>query len=178
MMTLEEVIKEEWFWAAAAAMFTLAGLVGGGVSWGVATYLKRRERPEPDWVHSMHADGYKNSRTGVPDGIQVNGRIVNAGDGTAFNFHMIGRNCTTGIPHNKSDVNNRMGVMRTGDSVDFWVSIDLDKWDAATLQLVWTNPPTRLKRTETVEIRLIEHCNHPTIMGFNEETGQYDEVPI
>lgn len=47
---LLNLVKEEWLWAAVAAISALAAIIGALLSWITAAVIKRRERPEADWA--------------------------------------------------------------------------------------------------------------------------------
>ncbi|MDN4611936.1 hypothetical protein [Arthrobacter burdickii] len=126
----------------------------------------------------MTATASENSRYGLPDSAIVSGRIANAGDGLAFNCHLVGASCEVEIGRQDSDVHNRVGLMRSGDSAQFSASCDLEDWDRAVIELVWTEPPTRLNRTKNLSLQVAEHCERPTVRVFNTRTGHYDERTI
>lgn len=174
----DSIFTEEWFWAAIAALVAVAGVVGGLVSWGVATWLKHRERPEPEWVATASAYASVGSKYGNPDLIHVRGRLVNAGDGHAFNVALTGVDCRPFINPEDVDVDQRRGFLATGDRVRFTAEADLDKWDSARVLVTWIDPPTRLKKRRTHEIRLCELTERPTYTVTDPDSGVVTEVAV
>lgn len=147
-MRLEEVLTEEWFWAAAAALFTLAGLVGGMVAWIVGSIVRHRGRPEPEWSAGWSLRGNSLDSEGS---VLLDVTLSNVGDGVAYSVSLHPKLCilkesTTGRE------NPSIAVMRPGDSIDLTSRISLDVWRQASIKVKWGVPPTRLGKTLTHDI--------------------------
>lgn len=158
-MALEEVLTQEWLWAAIGAMVTVAGTAGGVISWMIAAWIRRRDKPEPEWVFQVTKSQARNVGGIVPeaDAIQIRGLILNAGDGTVFGVQLRGSECEAAIDHKSTGGNQIVGVIRPGETIDFSCSMALIQWETAAMTLEWTEAPTRLKRgnSKTIEAKKI-----------------------
>lgn len=161
-MTIEEVFAQEWLWAAIAAMVAVAGAAGGVISWLIAVWIRHRDRPEPEWVVQV-ATNRGRAVGGAPerDAIQISGHIINAGDGTAYNVHLAGLDCTAELELKQPSGKQLVGVMHPGHSVPWSCSMSLAQWDKAHLVLSYLQPPTRHKKTQSKTIRVSDIANNP-----------------
>jgi hypothetical protein len=89
MMNLEELLTQEWLWAAIASMVAVAGTAGGVISWMIAAWIRRRDRPEPEWIFQAEGDNrHESSYDHTVAALTVQGFILNAGNGTAYNVSL------------------------------------------------------------------------------------------
>jgi hypothetical protein len=149
-MTIEEVFTQEWLWAAIAAMVAVAGTAGGVISWLIAVWIRHRDRPEPEWVFQvLKSEGRAvTSRKPEHDGIRLSGKILNAGDGTAFSVRLEGRNCSADLDSKELSGMRLAGVVRPGDSVAWSCHMTVNDWDEADLVLSFVVAPTRHQKTQ------------------------------
>jgi hypothetical protein len=170
-------LTEEWFWGAVAA---LAATIGAFFSWAIAAWIKRHEQPEADWAVTMR--GYANE---VPDpygsggaGFHVSGRISNVGDGAAFHVQLEGRNCDANLSYQDTQGMDAMPFMPSGGVLNFAIEIPLDKWEEAEVDIVWTTPPTRLKKKKRSSLTPREFMEMPGVRDIDPKTGETFQRPL
>ena len=133
------------FWAATTAAATIAT----AITTGAVLWLKGREKPCPEWI----AEGVMTADEGVDpetfETISVAGgplstrwaRIVNVGDGTAFQCRMTASGCEAGVPVKIREKSS--SVVEPGHSFDIWATTPGPVADAS-IEITWLASPTRL----------------------------------
>jgi hypothetical protein len=175
-MNIEDLLKlmrEEWLWAAVAAISALAAIVGALLSWITAAFIKRRERPEADWAVTVTPSAGTSVTWHGFVGISVVGTLANAGDGAAFDVRIEGTNCTASFPDHAGA---RVPLLGPGDTVTFTCMLPLDGWKDASLELTWTQPPTRLKKKRTITVVPASLTDAPSITYFDRNMVEIDEA--
>jgi hypothetical protein len=143
------------FWLATTAAATVAT----AISTGAVLWLRRRERPEPDWVVWAYASWPNGSIGGKPiPELQADCTLVNGGDGAAFLVTLKGDRCKVGLPNRAWPTEPLVGP---GGSFKWWISVLPDDFDRAVVTVTWTRPPTRLKKQQTVRYPLPELMTMP-----------------
>lgn len=169
---LFKLVKEEWLWAAVAAISALAAIVGALLSWITAAVIRRRERPEADWaITATPRAGTSVTWHGFV-GISVVGTLANAGDGAAFDIKIDGINCTAEFPDHAG---SRVPLLSPGDTAAFTCLIPLNGWKDASVELTWTRPPTRLKKKRTITVVPSSLADAPNVTYFDHNMAEIDE---
>lgn len=175
-----ELVGQTWFWPAVTALVTLAALVGSGFSWAVATYLRWRTRPEPDWLFELQgtAMGPDSERGGGYFGYTVSGTVTNVGDGVAHSVRILSVNsCTAGI-FSRPRTRGTVPIMDRGDTEDIRVRVPPGSWESAAFELEWIDPPTRLKRKRRIGVDFRSMVERPKAVDWDSQTGEQVESSI
>lgn len=146
------------FWAATTAAATVAT----AISTSTVLVLQRRNRPEPDWAIDGIAHRPDTREQRYETRLSVHGRLINAGDGSAFRVTVTGVLCE---PRMTSEPRGQMGgttqlpfvaVVHPGDSVRMYAHCPEQDWDRAEVVISWTRSPTRLQKRVSTRIPLRE----------------------
>lgn len=175
-MSIEDLlrlIKEEWLWAAVAAISALAAIVGALLSWIIAAIIRRRERPEADWAVTVTPSAGTSVTWHGFVGISLVGTLANAGDGAAFDVKIEGKNCTASFPDHAG---SRAPLLVPGDTATFTCMLPLDGWKDASFELTWTRPPTRLKKKHILVVVPSSLTDAPDISYFDHNMTEIDEA--
>lgn len=168
-------LTEEWFWAAVAAS---AAIIGAFFSWLTSAIIKRREQPEADWAVTMEGYATDESDDGEDPGFHLRGRISNVGDGAAFHVELEARNCTAVFSPKDTQGMKAMPFMPSGGIATFGIEVDLGRWHVAEVDIVWTVPPTRLKKKMRSSLTPREFMDVPGVNTLDPETGAVFQRPV
>lgn len=177
-VNINDLLGSELFWVAVAALVPLSVAVGSLITLGVNAIAKHRSRPEADWAVDMVGSASLHDVYGGEDGIQVSGKVSNVGDGGAFRVHLQTRNCTAGFSFKETQGMSTHSYMQPGSVIGVWVAMDLSAWDTAEVELVWTEPPTRLGKQRRYSIAPRDFMDVPGVTTTHPETGKVYERPI
>ncbi|GAA3399388.1 hypothetical protein [Pseudarthrobacter polychromogenes] len=172
-------LTEEWFWAAVAAVVGSAAIIGAFFSWLTAVIIRHREQPEADWAVMMHGYATEEDVPGVNEaGVHLSGRISNAGDGGAFRVRLESRNCKAGFTPADTQGMVAKSFMPPGADLSFWIEMDLDSWNDAEVDIVWTAPPTRLRKEMRSPLNPKDFMDPPGVPFTDPDTGVVSERPV
>lgn len=179
-MSIMELVEEAWFWPAVTALVTLAALVGSGFSWAVATLIRWRTRPEPDWMFDLAGSAKAPGdihQSGDP-GYSVFGTLSNVGDGVAHSVRLRVSDGCKGIFLSGVRTKGTIPVIEKGSTQEIRIEIPLGSWDVATVVLEWVDPPTRLKKHRDLLLDFRSMMERPKVVEWNPETGEHIESEI
>jgi hypothetical protein len=150
-MNLEELLTQEWLWAAIAAMVAVAGTAGGVMSWMIAAWIRRRDRPEPEWIFQATGENHhESSFDPAVAALTVKGFILNAGNGTAYNVSLTRPG---GAPH-------ELGAKWWGKWwTVWWAKVCAQSWDKlrgksqTPIGITPLLPPVRRGAKESADIK-------------------------
>jgi len=168
-------LTEEWFWGAIAA---LAATIGAFFSWLIATIIKRREQPEADWAVTMGGYATLEDQRGEDPGFHLTGRISNVGDGAAFHVQLEPRNCSASFYAKDTQGMPAMAHMPPGSVASFSITVDLDRWDDADIDIVWTAPPTRLKKKKRSPLNPRDFMEAPGVTYTDPLSGKVSQRSV
>lgn len=173
-----EMFGSELFWVAMAAIVPFSVAVGSLLTLSVNAIMKHRSRPEAEWAVEMRGSASVNDPHGREDGIELQGKISNVGDGDAFRIRLEARSCRAGLSYKETQGMSGHAYLPTGSVIGFWVSMDLGKWDTAEVDIVWTEPPTRLGKERRYSLTPREYVDVPGMDTLDEATGKIYQRPI
>lgn len=177
-VNFNDLVGSELFWVAMAAIVPLSVAVGSVVTLSINAIVKHRNRPEVEWAVEMRGSASVRDRHGSEDGISVLGKISNVGDGDAFRIHLEARNCTAALSFQETKGMSGHAYLPTGSVIGFKVDIDLDEWDTAEVDIVWTEPPTRLGKQRRYSLSPREFIDVPGVTIVNPKTAELSYRPI
>ena len=175
---MQEFVGGEVFWGALGVIVTLAGSVGTALAFAVNALIRHRERPHPDWAITMRGHGYFKDKRGMPDGYHLEGHVSNAGDGDAFRVRLEAESCDARFDAPKTG--GRVALVRPGEEVGFRIGVPLGGWEAADVEIVWIDPPTRLQKESRAPMHPRLHMDRPEVTEVvtDPETGVVSRVPV
>lgn len=173
-------------WPALSAVVALAGLVSSVVTLAVTNWVRKRSRPEADWVVTsrasvMTADRYS-GETDNEGSYQVTGKLANAGDAAAFRLVLktnFGRGylyTPSGSQYGGANVHEWIAVLPPGDFIEFRCVFPPEHWAEFTLTLDWIISPTRLKKHLQFHWKPSDDGPAPKQQRLNEVTGAYEPI--
>jgi hypothetical protein len=142
------------FWGTTASATTVATAIASTGAW----YARRRSQPEADWVPTGRWNWQESGRNGVPHKLYAHLKLLNAGDGAAFQVKVKGRGCTARIFTGPlSGAVPLVALMAPSEDFEVLISdIDEQAWDQAAVSIEWIHSPTRLKKIVRDEIALTD----------------------
>lgn len=146
------------FWTAAGVVIAFAALIGSLSSTATAAWLRKRHRPEADWVVELNA----NVSDPPNPVVQILGTISNAGDAPGYRVRL---EVSYGIPDLTNGTTFKP-IVKPGEEfqVDFTFPHPGD-WNRVSFRLFWVSPPTRLKKEQELEFYAVDHVPDP--LEFN-----------
>lgn len=177
-MKPEDFIGSEVFWAAAAVVVALSVAIGSLITVGINAWTKHRERPEADWAVDMNVYANLDDPYGGEAGIQVYAKISNVGDGGAFRVSLDAENCTARFASQETQGMSAHAYMPPGSVIPVAASMGLDAWDSAKLELVWTEPPTRLGKKRRYDITPRVFVEEPLVQTTHPKSGEVTRRPL
>jgi len=177
-VNINDLLGSELFWVAMAAMVPLSVAVGSLITLGVNAIAKHRSRPEADWAVDMMGSASLRDPYGAEDGFRVQGKLSNVGDGGAFRVHLQTDNCKAGFSSKETQGMSTHSFMPPGAVIGVWIEMDLDAWDTAKIELVWTEPPTRLGKQRRYSIAPRDFIDTPGVSVTHPRTGVVSQRPI
>lgn len=162
-------LKPAEFWTAITAIVGVAGIAGGLTSWIIATYLAWRRRPEADWSFDLYAHVDDDGTRHAQPKVRLFGEFSNVGDAPAHSVRLTalaGPRAFEGpIRHPVKDdrpPSKSMPLIKPGDSFKFEFGFLYPRdWSRSTIEINWITPPTRLKKSRTLNVRLVDYCERP-----------------
>lgn len=151
----------EVFWAAVAAIGTVAALIATLVTIAVGAWLRNRNRPEPEWEVDIRYSSQTREWADRVGGTFF-GSVTNVGDGSAFQLRLASKDGSViPISWKTASFNRVRASMLTGDKIDFSLDVGLDDWVGEVVTLTWIEAPTRLGKMQTKTVDLTQGESQP-----------------
>lgn len=138
------------FWTALGVIVTLSGLVATVVTTAVSALVRRRSRPEADWV--IDADAVTPALLRG----QLSGALMNVGDAPAFNVRVTANRGQASFGSYQPSGHTLIGpvfvtsklspLIPAGGTETFEANFREVEWGDLELTITWITSPTRLKK--------------------------------
>lgn len=149
------------FWGIVGIATGIASVLAGLFATAVTLWLRRADRPEPDWAF-FNAQG---AIAGVNEGLHATFAAVvgNAGDGSAFRLVASAQGCEATLQESANGSRfTEVPLMLPGARLLLRAKLAPGaRWEDASFTLTWTASPTRQKKRESQRFALSELAPAP-----------------